>query len=206
MDQRLAPFAGAIGEMCNEWAHLEGWIGRLFLAVGEWDYRLKNALIMISCIDIRDQIKATKIGAINRCPPGDFSDRVVASLDYIDDGLRTARNRFVHDIWSPAKDDRNAIKATLTPRAIKSPGTGIREVQAWESQYVSIDEIREVITDIINEQQYVARILECFQNPGDHTLPMRLAELPPRLHLLRQQEKQRQRGISIARRKSQPKA
>lgn len=206
MDQRLKPFADAVGEMCNEWAHLEGWIGRLFLSVGEWDYRLKNALIMIGCIDIRDQIKAIRIGVINRCQPGDFLERVVTSIDYIDDGLRPARNRFVHDIWSPTKDTGKAIRADLTPKAIKSAGTGIREVQAWKSQYVRIDEIREVITDIVNEQQYLVKILKCFQNPQNRTLPARLAEPPPRLHLVRQQERQSQKDISNAKRKPQPKS
>lgn len=88
MDEQLKPFAEAVGEMCNEWAHLEQWVTRLFLSIGGWDYKLITTLTMSNCLDRRDQIKAAKIGAMIRCPPGDFLDAVIGSLDYIDNYLR----------------------------------------------------------------------------------------------------------------------
>jgi len=189
MDDRLKPFAESIGEMCNEWANLEGWVTRLFLAVGGWDYRLPNAVLMISCIDVKDRILATKIGAINRCPAGVFLEKICACLDYIDNDLRSARNRFVHDIWAPAEDGRGAMKIDPTPRHGKAPGSGEREVRPYENRYVAIDELREVTADIIDEREFLGRLVECFQNPQDWNMPTRLAEPPRRLRRRRQPEK-----------------
>jgi hypothetical protein len=197
--ERLKPFAEAIGEMCNEWAQLEQWIGRLFLAIGGWDYRLRNALVMIGCFDIRDQIQAAKIGAINRCSNGVFLDTIINCLDYIDNDLRTARNRFVHDIWGPADDGVGAIKVNVIPKATKVDG--IREIQPSENSYVSIEEVREVTQDIIHERDHLTDILKCFQDPGID--PAQLLKPPQRLHLLRQREKQRQRDKRGAKQKHQ---
>lgn len=204
MTEQLKPFAEAIGEMCNEWAHLEQWIGRLFLSIGEWDYRLRNALVMVSCIGIRDQIKAARIGAINRCPDGAFLNAVVASLDYIDNELHTARNQFVHDIWSPADDGASAIKVDLTPRAMKEAGTSARWIQQWDNRPMALNEVREVITDIVNERHYIAEIVKCFQSPADNELPARLSKPPQRLHLLRQRERQRQKMDKAAAKRKPP--
>jgi hypothetical protein len=199
--ERLKPFAEAIGEMCNEWAQLEQCIGRLFLSIGEWDYRLRNALVMISCVDIRDQIQAAKIGAINRCPNGIFLDMVVDCLDCINNDLRVARNRFIHDIWAaPADDDMGVIKLNLTPKATKAGG--VREIRPYENLRVSIEEVREVTQDIVNERGHLMDILNCFQNPGID--PAQLLKPPPRLHLLRQKEKQRQMDKAHAEPPRQP--
>ncbi|WP_428530680.1 hypothetical protein [Rhodopila sp.] len=206
MDKGLKPFAEAIGELCNEWAHLEQWVGRTFLAVGGWDYRLPNASLMVSCIDIRDQIRAARIGAINRCPPGAFLESVIECLDYVDNDLRNARNRFVHDIWASAEDGVGAIKANLTPRAIKTPGSGHREVQPWQNQYVSVEEVREITFDVINERQYLSAIVDCFLHPEQPELPAQLLERPLRLHLRRRMEKQDQAGTSGSKRKRPPKS
>jgi hypothetical protein len=206
MDERLKPFAEAVGEMCNEWAHLEGWVGRLFLSVGGWDYRLPNALLMVSCIDIRDQIRAAKLGAINLCQPGVLLDATVKSLDYVDADLRSVRNRFVHDIWAPAEDGVRAIKANLTPKAVNTPGSGLRYVQSLEQRYVAVDEVREVTSDIINERDYVSAIVGCFQNLEQTELLTRLLEPPQRLYLLRQQEKRRPSGKPAPTRKRQRKS
>lgn len=200
--ERLKPFAEAIGEMCNEWAQLEQCVGRLFLSIGEWDYRLRNAVVMISCIDIRDQLQATKIGAINRCANGVFLDMVVDCLDYINNDLRVTRNRFVHDIWAPADDDKGARKLNLTPKATKTGKA--REIQPWENLYVSIEELREVTQDITHERDHLMDILKCFQNPGID--PAQLLKPPPRLHLRRQKEKQSQMDKARAKPQRQPKS
>src|SRR5271168_4250949 len=139
---------------------------------------------MSGCIDFRDQIKAAKIGAIIRCG-GDFLDRIISSLDYIDNELRTTRNRFIHDIWAPAEDGTGAIKVDLTPKAKTAASSGERTIQLWDNAYLSIAEVQEVTADIINERDHLAKIVNCFQNPNDVELPSLLPAQPPRLHLLR---------------------
>jgi hypothetical protein len=66
---------------------------------------------------------------------------------------------------------------------------------------IDIKEVREVTSDILNEREYVAKILQCFQNPDDDELPKQLAKQPPRLHLLRQREKQSQKDKASPKRK-----
>ena len=171
MDDNLKPFAEAVGEMCNEWAHLEQWVTRLFLSIGGWDYRLITTLTMSNCLNRRDQIKAAKIGAMIRCPPGDFLDAVIGSLDYIDNYLRNTRNRFVHDIWSSTDEDLVAVKVDFTPRSTISPLTGVKTIQHWQNLRIDIGEVREVTSDIRNEREYVAKIFQCFQNADDDELP-----------------------------------
>jgi hypothetical protein len=159
---------------------------------------------MIGCIDIRDQIQAAKIGAINRCPNGVFLDIVIECLDYINNDLRIARNRFVHDIWVPADDGKGAIKLNLTPKPTKVGG--VRDIQPWENTYVSIEEVREVTQDIIHERDHLMDILNCFQNPQDIGLPARLSKSPQRLHLLRKKGKQSQTDKARAKPQRQPKS
>jgi hypothetical protein len=162
---------------------------------------------MLNCLDIRDQIKGAKIGAINRCPEGVFLDKIVECLDYIENDLRIVRNRFVHDIWAPPLAEGNpAVRLNFTPRATKVATTGVREVFPYENLHVDIAEIRDVVTDIISEREYLMKIVECFQKPEDIGLPAQLSEPPPRLHLRRQREKQRQRDSAAAKPKRQPKS
>jgi hypothetical protein len=202
----LKPFFESIGELCNEWAHLEGWINRLFLSVGAWDYRLPMSLQMSGSLSLRDQLGAVRLGVIIRCTPGPFLDRILLSLDYVDNELRVSRNSFIHHIWATAEDGVGAMKFDITARAKTRKGSGIREVQYGEILYLSLEEVREVIDDIVNERHYISKIVQCFQNPQDEELPRLLAELPPRLHLLRLRERQRQKDISGAKQKPQPKS
>lgn len=207
MSEQLKPFAEAIGEMCNEWAHLEQWVNRLFLAVGGWDYRMRNALLMSRCIGVRDQIAATKLGVINRCPNAPFLNTVIAALDYIDNELRTARNEYVHHIWAPDEGGVLAVKVDLNPRAGKQPGTGVRTIQQWENWRISIEEVREVIADIINERIHLGQMVPCFQSEDQDEVErlVLLVKPPQRLHLLRRAEKQSQKDKARAHKKPRQK-
>lgn len=183
MDDRLKPFAEAVGEMCNEWAHLEQWVSRLFLAIGGWDYRLPNASVMVGCLDFRDQIRAGKAGAINRFQNGRFLTAVIDSFDYIDNELRNARNRCIHDIWAPAEDGVGAMRANLIARIGKMPGSGQWTVKPWDNRYFKVETVREITLDIANERQYLLALVECFQLPERTLLPEQPVEPPQRLYL-----------------------
>lgn len=182
MDERLKPFAESIGEMCNEWAHLEQWVERLFLAIGGWDYRLPNASVMVGCLDFRDQIRAAKAGAVNRFPNGPFLTVTIDCLDYIDNELRSARNRCIHDIWAPAKDGVGAMRINVIARIGKEPGTGQWAVKPWDNHYFKVETVREITLDIVNERQYLLALVKCFRLPGRTQLPKQLVEPPQRLH------------------------
>jgi hypothetical protein len=201
MADQLKLFHEAVGEMCNEWAHLEQWINRLFLSVGNWDYRDRMALLMSGCISQRDQIAALKIGVVERCGPGNFLDLTLASLNYVDNELRTARNRYVHDIWAPHDDRIGAVKIDLTRRIKRDEESGQRFVQQWENKYTTIQEVQDVTADIIDERGHLEEILGCFQNSQDHERATRLSAPLQRRHLLRQQERQRQMDTARAARK-----
>ena len=205
---KLKMFHEAIGEMCSEWAYLEGWINRLFLAVGNWDYRQPMAVLMSGCIAHRDQIAAIKVGVIERCAAGKFLNLILDSLNYVDNELRVERNRYVHDIWAAHDDGIGAVRVDLTKRVKKRQGSGEHFVQQQEYTYVTLDEAHEVISDIISERDHLEEIVGCFQNPQDHARAMRLSAPLQRRLRLRQREKQRQMGQASAvqkpRRKSSP--
>jgi hypothetical protein len=206
--ERLKLFSEAIGEMCNEWAHLEQWINRLFLAVGNWDYRERMALLMSGCIGQRDQIAAIRVGAVDRCPAGKFLNLVLASLNYVDNELRAERNRYVHDIWVAHDDGIGAIKVDITRRIKRDRETSEHFVQRFENRYITLAEVQDITADIIDERDHLEEIVGCFLNPQDIERVMRLSEPPQRRHLLRQREKQRQmdkdRAAQKPRRKSSP--
>jgi hypothetical protein len=208
MADQLKSFFEAIGEMCNEWAHLEQWINRLFLAVGNWNYRDRMALLMSGCIAQRDQISAIRVGVIERCPAGKFLNLVLDSLNYVDNELRIERNRYVHDIWVAHDDGAGAVRVDTTRRIKKDQESGEHFVQQWENKYVTIDEVRDVTADIISERDHLEEIVGCFQNPQDNERAMRLSAPLQRRHLLRQRERQRQmdkaRAAQKPRRKSSP--
>ncbi len=191
---QLKPFAEAIGDLCNEWAHLEQWIARLFLAIGEWDYRLRNATLMVNCLDLRDLITATKVGAINKLPAGQLLETIISSLDYIDNELRTARNGFIHHIWAPAEDGQGAMEVNITPKLQREAGSGQRSIQPWENKYITLAEVREVLSDITKEREYLGNIVLYLLSPQDTLLPSLLAKQPARPHLLRRKERQRRKG------------
>jgi hypothetical protein len=97
-------------------------------------------------------------------------------------------------IWAPADDGKGAVKVDITAKAGKEPGTDIRTVRPWKNQYLGIEEVREVTADIINERHHLGEIVQCFQNPNPEEAErlVQLLKPPPRLHLLRRQERQRQ--------------
>jgi hypothetical protein len=197
LEKALEPFALAIGEMCNEWAFLEQWIRRLFLFIGEWDYRLAATQDMVNRLDIRDLLAAIKIGAIIRCGNGPFLEALIASIDYLDNDLRGARNRFVHDCWAPSSSRMRVMRIDTSPKAIKVPSGG-RSIESISISEVDIDELREVIDDIKAERDHLGEFI-MFLQPKLFQAPQ--LKPPPRLHLLRQMEKQRQKGIGGAKQK-----
>ena len=197
-------FYEAIGEMCTEWAHLEQWINRLFLAVGNWDYRDRLALVMSERIAQRDQIAAIKAGVIERCAPGEFLTLILGSLNYVDNQLRTERNRYVHDILVAHDDGIGGVRVDRTQRIKKDLESGEQFVQQWENRYLTIEYVRRVITDVISERDHLEEIVGCFQNPQDGERAMRLSAPLQRLHLLRQKERQSQMDKARAKPRRKP--
>jgi hypothetical protein len=197
-------FYEAIGEMCTEWAHLEQWINRLFLAVGNWDYRDRLALVMSARIAQRDQIAAIKAGVIERCAPGEFLTLILGSLNYVDNQLRTERNRYVHDILVAHDDGIGGVRVDRTQRIKKDLESGEQFVQQWENRYLTIEYVRRVITDVISERDHLEEIVGCFQNPQDGERAMRLSAPLKRLHLLRQKERQSQMDKARAKPRRKP--
>jgi hypothetical protein len=202
-EKSLKPFETAIGKMCRKWAHLETSITMLFLAVAQWDYRLPTTYPMASFMAFRDKIAALKVGVLGWNCRKDIVELVMESLNYIDNQLRNARNRLVHDIIGPADDGIGARRVNLTYSSGKEPATGERRIIDPAAVYMSLEEINEIISDIENENAFIAALEQWFRRPHSEPLSYPLSRPPPRLHLRRLQERQCPGGKTETKRKSQ---
>jgi hypothetical protein len=197
----LEPFDMAIGKMCREWAQLENSVTMLFLAVAQWDYRLPTTYPMVSLVDFRDQIEAVKVGVLCWNCRKDVVELVMDSLNYTGHQLRSARNRFVHDLMAPADDGLGAKRMSLAFSYGKEPSTGRMLVKEPIATYVSLEELNEITSDIDNEKAFISALEMWFRRPYDGPLLYPLSKPPPRLYLRRQQEKQNPSGKGTTKRK-----
>ena len=203
-DHKLEPFASAIGELCIEWAHLETWIGRLFMMIAGWEYTSMGAMDMARCLSARDQLNAIKVGVVSRGYDYALCAAVTASANYIDNELRVARNRYVHDIWMVHEDLVNAFHIEMSPK-VQKISDSLSVVQPTTMRRVSLEEVRELIEDVCGEKSHLAALTATTAVlPGAEVI-LRPPEPPPRLYLLRQREKQSQRDSALAGQKRQPK-
>lgn len=204
-EKSLEPFDTAIGKLCRRWAQLETAITLLFLKIGNWDYRFPATYPMASFIDIRDKISALRVGVLKWNCPEEVVTLLFDSVNYVDNGLRIARNRFVHDIRMTSEDGINALHLQEAYSYAKEPASGRLTPKDPILVQVTIEEIQEVIEDIEGETTFLFRLYELFQSPHDEPLTPPL-EPPPRRHLLRQKEKQSRRDKAASAQKPQQKS
>jgi hypothetical protein len=196
----MLPFAALIGELCIEWTHLEGWIERLFMSVGEWPYTGRATMNMTRLIKQRDMIAAIKVGIASRAFSTPVCEVVIESMEFTDNYLRPARNRCVHDVWAISENLTDAVRLELTPKIQKVRGANEFLVKSGTITQVSTIEMREIISDVSAESDHIQKLLPFTAwNPAlAHSRLTQLPAPPQRLLLLRQREMQRQKDKALA--------
>jgi hypothetical protein len=143
----LEPYALAVGRLCHAWAELELAVSGLFGVVAGMGIDPALAT-MIDCLDFRDRIKATRIGAVatSEAPP-EWAEELVEALNYIDNDLRPMRNRYVHDLWR-SHDDGSVLRLTAAPALYRAQARQAYSVRYGDITTESIKAVRVLIHDV----------------------------------------------------------
>lgn len=187
----LDPFALGIGRLCHAWAELEKAVAAMFVVIVGIDIphsvNIQVFSAMVDCLDLRDVVKAVKVGAIGSAKNDDeyeWGNSLVEALDYIDNVLRLMRNRYVHDPWW--HDYRGVMRATTAPRVIKPQAFQRRQVEFWKLHPGNKTELRTLIAEVKRYDKWLWAMY--YWREGDPP-PSRLN--PPLAELLSKRPQQR---------------
>jgi hypothetical protein len=142
----VAEHAQAIGYVCILWATMEINLDRLLETVLQIDNE-DVADSLTANMDTREKLHALKAAAFLRKPDQKWFDHVEELVTYVDDTLRVARNRFVHDIWiltSPDTVEKRTRKTVLRkPKSFAPP-----ELIRFTQEAVDVKEIWQLADSI----------------------------------------------------------
>ena len=146
--------ANAIGRVSLTWAWIET---QLTLLISELSTRIDQRFaddslrklleIVVTNTDLREKITVAKVLAHLCHSPLVSYELLEPLLNEIDGDLRTERNRFIHDMWSP--DGDSIIRMQEGARLIKQPGSGVLEF-AWRKSrpYKDASEIEAFVNQL----------------------------------------------------------
>jgi len=153
----LDPFALNIGRLCHEWSTLESAVAVLFCEVAQIPAGpVRN---MISCVDLRDQISAIKVGvvAVGADDARYWTGQVTEAVDYIDNVLRPRRNRHVHDsMWEGVFGVMRAGKA---PKIQKPQAHQLPQLRT-ETRIENISDLRATLKSVKDTARWVWNLIE----------------------------------------------
>jgi hypothetical protein len=197
----LDPFSLGIGRLCHAWAEMEKAVaflfGELIGAKGPVHWG------MIDCLNPRDIMQAVRVGAVGKASNDAdhlWADTTVNALDYIDNVLRSLRNRYVHDPWwvDPTK---GVIRANTSPRLLKGQAFQNRKVEFVRLSHGLEEELHLLIGDVKAFDGWLWRLADWLERwrtdpRAEALLEALLAEQPPqRLPLGTPQKLQKARRI-----------
>ena len=102
-----------------QWTLLEMFLNELMRNLLSLDPG-KESESVTSNIDVRDKIQIVLALAVLKKIDDKWFDELKAILDLVDNDLRSARNRYVHDLWSP-DGATNKLKKLEFRTALKRP-------------------------------------------------------------------------------------
>jgi hypothetical protein len=205
MDNSLDEHAKAIGLLCMEWSRLEGDIKNCFLKLSGWPNQL-GSRAMLNCLDVRQLLTALKIGAFAMRYNQEACSRLASTVDYIDNYLRPARNRCVHDQWSAVDGGAAAFRYAASPSIRKTSQKPIfRWVEDGSAALVTSIEILTLVRDVETQREYLKLVIGwVISYPPEFEFPANGAEPPPRHLLPLHEEKPNRTGKKGVKRQPQP--
>lgn len=147
--------ARAIGYLCIYWAALEHGVDSMLRTLTPLESGQISDSITANA-DIRDKLRMLKaIGLIRKLSLSWFM-RLEETINIIENKLRVARNRYIHDLWmglDPVKrrTRRTSIKM---PQSRQPP-----ELSTYEDTTISASDIWSLVDDI-SEAQIMLKMLE----------------------------------------------
>ena len=133
----LAQHAQKIGMLCIMWAQLEFHIDSLLLRLLA-NPQAQTAGMLVSQMDLRNKIAALRTIGFDQSPNKKWYSELEKELNTIDNDLRPARNRVVHDSWYKIGDDvyrlwRNAKVIKEQPRT--------QVLKLWDTKPVTLSDL-----------------------------------------------------------------
>lgn len=200
LSPELEPFATAIGAMCREWAKLEMKVLECLSFTLNLPYEEGVYDAVLRCFEFRNQLAAAKLGIVAQINDPACVEAMVSTIDYIDNTLRTRRNRYIHDEWwrsdQPNKAQRHQWGARIFRRQSHKPRDWhwfLSEETPLEDLIVTTEEIRihsGYLTDIMwawycatevgDDPQYYRDLLEA--QPLQRLRPLQPETPPPMPH------------------------
>ncbi len=163
-DKQLEEHAKAIGFVCIHWTRLEQ-ITDTTLAVL---LKLPMDSIEAHCImvemDFRQKLKSLKHIAFAKKPSEEWFANLEKLVNYIDNDLRSARNRYVHDIWTTISDGSEVQKTYQRVRLKRPQSHQPYTMSVIDHSTIDSKELTEGAKKIIESANEMLRLF--YQIPG----------------------------------------
>lgn len=150
-ERDLIDHSAQIGRLCTLWSGLELDIAHCLIAVAYLD-EPTNKNVLIGALDMRAKSSALLAIGYKRKPTDDWFERLATTINAIDNDLRLARNRMIHDYWMFMPDDdggETINRVTLRAKVRKESGTGNRHLLLADFEPVTPDDIAALCDKII---------------------------------------------------------
>lgn len=176
----LDPFALVIGRVCIAWDQLETMSQHLYASVSGMPIGAVSAH-MTSCLELRDVMKALRIGAIvdtESDPDGRrWAEALIESIDYIDNTLRPMRNRLVHDSWYVDLDD-SVYRFTYAPRIVREQARQPLKVTPGHKTKQTPREGQLLVKEILAQADWLSNLYKWRINRERYPVEALLSERP----------------------------
>lgn len=164
IEAALQPFAEGVGNLCNSWADLE--LSTAFLLMRSAGMpELTASLSIIRCFDVRAQFNAIKIAMVEFALDEEFKDLAISTINYIDNTLRTRRNRYVHDAWGPNWPDQDIHQWEWAPKIQKPQSHQPRAVRDVIARKAVLEDLWTTTSEISGHGMFLADLDEAFPKP-----------------------------------------
>jgi hypothetical protein len=140
------------------WAGVEEMVVSMFVHVAGMEMNETNQA-MARCFGFRKLLESIKIGVVAKYPNTIQVDEIIDTIDYIDNTLRTGRNRYVHDDWMFFPDTSRVVKNDPTPRIRRPQAKQPREMFARSFTDETIDDLIVTIDEIEQNIIYLANLI-----------------------------------------------
>jgi hypothetical protein len=157
----LAPYALAVGALCNSWSKLESYTRTLFLLVSGMPPD-RHSYAIVHCLPFNDQLTAIKVAFVGRARDPRLTETAIAAINYIDNILGPRRNRYVHDLWQYDDYEQVAERFDRTVRIARPQSRKPLEVTALKITQEKLDDIWTTVREVKEHADVLYDLQKCF--------------------------------------------
>lgn len=181
LDAQTHEHVHLVGLLCNAWAEAEDRGREFFINVSDMRVTAK-AYAIVRCLDMRDIYKASKVAIVFAWTDEKLRDEALDVITYIDETLRPARNRCVHDRWVTHHSLMETRRYNHTPK-IRKPQSRQIAVEEVSISVPTAQELENLIYDIRHQASYLNAIMMCVRQHPHFPREDTLRERPQRRYV-----------------------